>query len=760
VTLFLSSFLVLFLEIALIRWMPAYVRLLAYFSNFILLATFLGGGLGCLLANRRRSLIAWFPLAQLIVIVAVDRLRLEVAVPASSTNIYFTSGTAAPVVSVESTMLLPLLFVIVALLFLTIAQRMGRALTERPPLQAYTINLLGSIAGVATFALLSWLELPPVVWFGVAFAAALPFLVDYPVRLKPDTTHDSSRTNASSSTNDSGSANDGIRTNDRGRTNDRDGTSGLDTSSRPYVVSGFSRTISIVNVVLLLASLFIVYRMEGGSLWSPYYRITLFQDGADTVVEVNNIFHQSMAPIDKKEYFYQWPYMVFGDTFDDVLILGAGTGTDVAAALRHGAKHVDAVEIDPVILRLGAEHHPDHPYSDPRVRAINDDARHYLATTDRKYDLIVFALIDSLTVQSSFASVRLESYMFTEESFRAVRDHLKPRGVMALYNYFREKWLVDRLANTVSDVFGQEPLAHVHQERAYLAVMLAGPRLAELTAPPPLPKLVLAYGQSQNPNPAQPLQRDPTVIPATDNWPFLYMRAPELPRHYLAALAVVLGMSLVAVAFVVRGSSFVGNTSSAGPRTSNHARRTPNVERRTAAHFFFLGAGFMLLETKSIVQFALLWGSTWSSASLAIVSVLVMALVSACVASRVDIRRRWPIVAALVALLALNYVLPIGRVAFGSRAAESLFYGALVFSPVLCAGLLFSTSYKQSSSTAGDFGANLFGAMVGGVCEYFSLLTGYQFLLILVAGCYLLAVASTVRGTPSSLPGARTADAG
>jgi spermidine synthase len=684
VTLFLSSFLVLFLEIALIRWMPAYVRLLAYFSNFILLATFLGGGLGCLLANRRRSLVAWFPLAQLIVIVAVDRLRLEVAVPASSTNIYFTSGTAAPVVSVESTMLLPLLFVIVALLFLTIAQRMGRELTARPPLQAYRINLLGSITGVATFALLSWLELPPVVWFGVAFAAALPFLV----RLSP----------------------------------------------KPSSGEGGSRIVSIVNVLLLLASLFIVYRMEGGSLWSPYYRITLFQDGADTVVEVNNIFHQSMAPVEKKEYFYQWPYTVFGDTFDDVLILGAGTGTDVAAALRHGAKHVDAVEIDPVILRLGAKRHPDHPYSDPRVRAINDDARHFLATTEKKYDLIVFALIDSLTVQSSFSSVRLESYMFTEESFRAVRDHLKPRGVMALYNYFREKWLVDRLANTVTKVFGQEPRAHVHQDRAYLAVMLAGPRLAELTTPPPLPTFAFGYGQAVDPNPAQPLQRDPTVIPATDNWPFLYMRAPELPRHYLAALAVVLAISTIALFSVV---AFAGSGVSG-----------PSASLRATAHFFFLGAGFMLLETKSIVQFALLWGSTWSSASLAIVSVLVMALVSAFVASRVDIRRRWPIVATLVALLALNYVLPIGRVAFGSRAAESLFYGALVFSPVLCAGLLFSTSYKQSSSTAWDFGANLFGAMVGGVCEYFSLLTGYQFLLVLVAACYLFAVVSTVRGAP------------
>src|SRR3954471_14239300 len=110
--LFLSSFLLLFLEIALIRWMPAYVRLLAYFSNFILLATFLGGGLGCLLAQRRRNLFAWFPFAMLLVVVAVDRLRLEIAVP-TTTSIYFTSGTTEPVVAVESTRLLPVLFVVV-----------------------------------------------------------------------------------------------------------------------------------------------------------------------------------------------------------------------------------------------------------------------------------------------------------------------------------------------------------------------------------------------------------------------------------------------------------------------------------------------------------------------------------------------------------------------------------------------------------------------------------------------------------------------
>src|SRR4051812_3245348 len=658
--LFLSSFLVLFLETALIRWLPAYIRLLAYFSNFILLATFLGIGIGCLLARRRRNLFVWFPLLQLGVIAAVNVLRLEVALPSTST-IYFSSGTRAPVVPIESTLLLPLLFTSVAALFVTVAHRMGRDLSGRAPLRAYVITLFGSLAGVAAFALVSWLQLPPSVWFGIAALSALPLVAQ-----------------------------------------DR-------------------RWIAAANVALLAGSLVVVHRMEAGSLWSPYYRITMFQDNADTVVEVNHIFHQSMAPVAHKEYFYQWPYAVFGDAFDEVLVLGAGSGTDVAAALQHGARHVDAVDIDPVILRLGAERHPDRPYSDPRVTVINDDARHYLRTTTKRYDLIVFALIDSLTVQSSFSGVRLESYMFTRESFEAVRDHLSPTGVMAVYNYFREKWLVDRLANSIAGVFGAEPLAHVHQDRAYLGVILAGPRVAQLHRPPALPADVTAYGQSHAPSPAHPLVRDPSVIPATDDWPFLYMRAPELPRHYLAALSLVLVVSAIAVWF----------TRDAGAGWS--------------WHFFFLGAGFMLLETKSIVQFALLWGSTWSSASLAIASVLVMALASALVASRVDIRRRGVVLAVLIALVAVNYAVPIGRVTFASRALESLFYGALVFSPVFCAGLLFSSSFKMSESTATDFGANLLGAIVGGAGEYLSLVAGYRFLLILVAGCYVAAVASRRR---------------
>src|SRR3979409_2483048 len=105
-----------------------------------------------------------------------------------------------------------------------------------------------------------------------------------------------------------------------------------------------------------------------------------------------------------------------------------------------------------------------------------------------------------------------------------------------------------------------------------------------------------------------------------------------------------------------------------------------------------------------------------------------MSLARSMVASRIEIRRRSVVAAALLALVALNYAVPVGRVTFSSRAAESLFYGALVFSPVFCAGLLFSSSFRRSASTATDFGANLLGAIVGGVSEYLSLLAGYQFL--------------------------------
>ena len=663
--LFLISFLVLFLEVALIRWMPAYIRLLAYFSNFILLASFLGIGVGCLLAPVRANLFKWFPIVQVLLVVAVAAGRLDIAVPQTSESIYFSSGTTDTVVPVESTWFLPLLCIAVAVLFAVLSQRLGREMNAHPPLRAYIVNLGGSLAGVVAFGALSALQSPPVAWFGLAFLAAVPFLRE------------------------------------------------------------LSRAWMVVGAVCLAVSLGVAHRMSGDTLWSPYYKITAHTQGEETVVEVKNIFHQSMAPVREKEYFYQWPYQVFGDRFEDVLILGAGSGTDVASALQHGAQRVDAVEIDPVIVRLGRQYHPDGPYKDPRVHIVTDDARHYLRTSEKQYDLIVFALIDSLTLQSSFSAVRLESFMFTEEAFRAARRRLKPDGVLVVYNYFREKWLVDRLANSARNVFGEEPKVHIHREHGYLGVMLAGPGVKTVADWPAPPDKVAAYNHPDVVSPGVPLDRDASIRPATDDWPFLYMREPHLPTHYAWALLGVLVVSVAAV---------VGTVRLAGQRSGGAVRLGPLVP------FFVLGAGFMILETKAITQFALIWGSTWVVASATIASVLVMAALGAWLAGRVSRINPWVVGAPLLLLLLAAWFLPIGTIGFRSLAAETAFYSLLTFSPVLLAGLMFSGSLKQTDNVAFAYGANLLGAMVGGVAEYLALVTGYRVLLVAIAACYLIAI--------------------
>jgi hypothetical protein len=220
--------------------------------------------------------------------------------------------------------------------------------------------------------------------------------------------------------------------------------------------------------------------------------------------------------------------------------------------------------------------------------------------------------------------------------------------------------------------------------------------------------------------------RDPSIEPATDDWPFLYLRDRHLPRHYVGALALVLVISLTACGLVIR--------------------RTPGF---WSPDFFLLGAGFMLLETRSITQLALLWGSTWVVASLAIASVLSMALAANFIVSRREITRPWLVCGVLLALLAANFAVPVGRVAFDSLVAESLLYACLMFSPILCAGLLFGAAIARSTSLPRDFGMNLLGAMVGGVAEYLSLVTGFGALLVVIAACYAGATAARRSRAPT-----------
>src|SRR5262249_33356630 len=162
------------------------------------------------------------------------------------------------------------------------------------------------------------------------------------------------------------------------------------------------------------------------------YKLTVNHDYHQNALDLSDAFvrgHPGEA-LEDAQLAYDLPYRFAQPR--RVLVVGAGMGNDVAAALRHGAQRIDAVEIDPAILELGRELHPERPDGAPRGEPINDAARAYLARASEQYELIVFGLLDSHTLLSSMSSLRLDSYVYTRESLAQARAHLAPGGHLVL----------------------------------------------------------------------------------------------------------------------------------------------------------------------------------------------------------------------------------------------------------------------------------------------------------------------------------------
>jgi SAM-dependent methyltransferase len=441
-----------------------------------------------------------------------------------------------------------------------------------------------------------------------------------------------------------------------------------------------------------------------------------------------------------------------GKPFEDVLIVGAGSGNDVAAALALGAGHVDAVEIDPVINELGRLHHPNKPYGDSRVSIHLDDGRGFIRNTPSYYDLVSYAVVDSLALHSSYSSVRLESFLFTEQAFRDIKAKLKPGGVFAMYNFYRQGWVVGRLVKLAETVFGSTPIvvslpyqdviAENNNQRDYITFLLVGDgasavvdairsRFAAegffwLNPQPGMNLGVNGYGRVP---PIAAVPRAPAFTklgPAdvklsgvaripTDDWPFLYLREPTIPTVNLRGMVLVAVLSLVILfAFApVRGA-------------------------RPSGRMFFLGAGFMLLETKGVVHLALLFGATWMVNSIVFFAILTMVLLSNLYVLLVRPSRLWPYYTLLLATLLLNSVIPMDDFLSLPGISKTIASCAVVFLPVFFAGVIFGTAFRSSERPDVDFGSNIAGIILGGLSENLSLVLGFNHLLWIAMGYYLL----------------------
>ncbi|MGW0611402.1 spermidine synthase [Streptomyces sp. NPDC002788] len=636
--LVLASTTMLFVELALIRWAGANVVHLSYFSNFILLGSFLGIGIGFLIpAARGQWLKRWTPLPLALLVILVREYPVQVR-QSSSEVLYFT---AVKTTGLPEWVTLPAIFLLTAVIMAGIGKITADFFRLLPSLDAYRYDLLGSITGSLSFAALSWLRAPSVVW-GVLAAAAL------------------------------------------------------------LVLGGRRNTLLYgIPLTAMVAALFLETTTSGIS-WSPYYKIELRPSPTTTrtwYISANGVPHQSTAPrpvLMREDSPYREAYdQTPRNPHKRVLIIGAGNGNDVTVALAYGAERVDAVEIDPRLQEIGAHLHPARPYDDPRVHVHIDDGRAFLERTKTKYDLIVLALPDSLTLVSGASNLRLESYLFTRQAFEAARDHLAPDGAFAMYNYYRESWLVDRFAGTLDDVFGHAPCMTTFKRNA--AVLVAGMTPADQSC-----------ATTWQPSGAVPAA-------ASDDHPFPYLLHRSIPTLYLGALGAILLVTLLSVRLT-------------GVRVRSTLRYTD---------MFLLGAAFMLLETKNVIGFALYFGTTWLVNALVFFGVLVAVLAAVEVRRRLRRVKQLLLQLMLFGSLAVVWLVPAGAVLslpYPARLAAAI---ALAFTPIFCANLVFSDRLALAPDPTSAFGANLLGAMTGGAIEYLALVTGYQTLLLVVAALYL-----------------------
>lgn len=681
IRLFVLSFTALFLELMVIRWVPSEVRLVAYYANLMLVSSFLGLGVGAILSARNWNLFRLFPL-----LLAIDILLLVAAgyaaLPGDGGEWRFEmSGTKAW----QYTVLL-LVFVMNAVVFVPLGDEIGVQFRRVPPLRAYVWDLLGSLSGTIVFGGFSFLHFSPVI--GMLIVVLL----------------------------------------------------GLSMSH-----------VSRQGVALLwYAAAFCAVAWSGQretTWWSPYYHITVREQRVETklpqdgqpgmawlgeaaatpppaelrtkvdpplyIVKVNQDFYQLHGTIDAHRYTpdglkhrllvdlfaqYELPYRLVKSP-DRVLVLGAGGGMDVEMALLRGAKQVDAVEIDPVISSLSNQYSAFAPYVDPRVALHINDARAFLQKSREQFDLVVFGYLDSQALFSYGASLRLDGYTYTVEGFRAAFARVSPGGAMAVSFVAGREWMVQKLVQMVQAGTGNAPLVY----------MLGGKVMLLATKTPLVnpPEEITGWKLTQ-------ALKVPVDL-ATDDWPYLYLQARGIPTDYRIIIGCLLVISLGAL-LPLRGMSF-----SSGD-----------------GHFLFMGWGFLLLQTKCIGDCSLYFGTTWLVTTIVITGVLLMVLTANWVALKFVRAFRFWYYLPLLASLALLLLVPREAILAQDMSFRLLWTLIVVPLPVFFAGLIFSTTFRDSTQPAMSLGANLIGATIGGFSEYLGMWLGSGALSFIVIVVYAI----------------------
>ena len=687
--LLLWSALALYAESVLIRWIGSEIRMFAYLKNFTLLAVFLGLGIGML--KQHKSRLTWLmpALMSLLTLLLVFSSRLHLTylffpdpgiaqwqgsinspsavLLARRTPLVGSVFRALPdslvpwVLGAMAFAVGALLFIIIVMIFSAIGQRIGELLKSvKPSLNAYTLNLVGSLLGTLLFVTLIFFGLPPWVWFLPIFLCLLYF-------------------------------------------SDRRLRDGL------------------LLAAPLLAAL--VVSSSDRVVWSPYYRLGLTPEyGNAYELSVDHDFHQDaldLRPAAIQAYpflskplaYYDLAYKL-APNCNRALVIGAGTGNDVSAALRAGCASIDAVEIDPAILKLGHELHPERPYDSPRVHAYVNDGRaffHQALAQGKTYDLIVFGLVDSHQALSVVSSLRLEFLLYSLESFKEARALLDQKdGVFVLgFSVGWRDWVSQRLYNTLSAAFEQSPMAVRSSNYVEVLSFVAGPGLTlaeqRMTTLPTVSVATSTVAGS-----------DVGIV--RDDWPYLYYNPKALPLVYMASLLLVIAFGWIAVR---RASGSLAASSSG-----------------IDWPMFFMGAAFLLVETKNISQTAILFGATWVTNVVVFIFVFLLAIAANLIVIKRPVANLPTLYGGLGISLLLSYFVPFSTLTQLPLLSRAIVGGMVTALPVLFSSLIFSKMFKETQFPQAALGSNILGGLLGGGLEALSMFTGIRAMALVAIAIY------------------------
>lgn len=711
--LVLLSLLSLFAELMIIRWLATEMRIFAYFKNLPLMAAFLGLGLGFIWTNRKTDFMRWSALSflflcgLLIMALALHLTFLTFVDPfqfmlfgVGATGVGGAAQGSSLVATLVSLLTMLSAFALATLCFVGFGQRIGQLFDKLPPLKAYSLNVFGALLGTVLFSTLCWFSSSPACWMILVGLGLILW--------------------------------------------------------RPRPAHFAVACLGIVYGVWLAS--FIAQNYYGSNyvetLWSPYYRIDLVRQPAppvegktglswgytlyinyDNFQQLLDCSPENLArfpqPVQEKMRFvFERPFRLFGKAPQDVLILGAGNGSDPAAAVRCGVANIDAVEIDPGIVALGKSRHPEHPYENPHVTLHVGDARTFLKTTDRLYDLILFAYVDSHAAFSSLSSLRMDNYLFTQQSLDDAARHLKKNGVIVITFLSMADWLWDRHSKALANATGMTPMSYCQNNgHVDVGLLAAGPGVAGRTEP-----------LNVDMAPRRVNLDSPTPV-STDDWPFLFLPRHEIPTVYMLPIisVLLLGFCLVAREF------------------------KQGVRDPLNWQMFLTGMGFMMLEVRSMSALSLLFGSTWLVNSAVISGVMIVILAANFAAMKLSSRYLYGMGAALVVTLIGSTIVTVSSLAqLGEMPAQIT--GTIVFlSPMLFASVIFALLFKNTTAPTTSLAFNIVGGLVGVCVEYASMLLGLKALgwigVLIYAGVLALEKGKKSLAMPVTESGGESTDA-